>query len=330
LTTTAPIGTSRSPAVVVALDVGGTATKCALVDETGTVRHRSREPTDAGRGPEAVVGSVADLAEALTHLARDHGYAPVAVGVVVPGVVDEATGVARWSSNLGFRDTPVAGRLTDRLGLPTVLGHDVRAGALAEARLGGGRAYRRMLFVAIGTGIAGGYVASGRIDPGAHGAAGEIGHVVVRSTADAPRCGCGAHGCLEALASAAAVQRAYVAAGGPPRSASEIAELAGQGDAMAGRVWSAAVDALADGLLTAVALLDPEVVVLGGGLAEAGPTLLEPLGAALARRATFHQLPGLAMAVLGDQAGCLGAALLALDRIGLGAVASGGVGPVPS
>ena len=89
----------------------------------------------------------------------------------------------------------------------------MRAGALAEARLGAGRTTRRMLFVAIGTGIAGGYVVDGRIDPGAHGAAGEIGHIVVRTGPDAAPCGCGARGCLEAYASAAAIARAYARAG---------------------------------------------------------------------------------------------------------------------
>jgi glucokinase len=301
-------------AVAVALDVGGTAIKCAIVDEAGTVRHRQRHDTYRDRGPQAVQDTVLALASELVDRARAQRLRPAAVGVVVPGVVDEDAGLARWSSNLGFREVPLRDLLEKRLGLPAVLGHDVRAGALAEARLGGGRAYRRMLFVAIGTGIAGGYVVDGRVDPGAHGAAGEIGHIAVRSGPEAPPCACGARGCLEALASAAAVQRGYAAATGRALPAEQVVALVRQGDPAAQAVWGRAVTALADGLLTAVALLDPEIILLGGGLAEAGAALVQPLAAELADRATFHQLPRLGRAELGGEAGVLGAALLALRR----------------
>src|SRR5262245_23148923 len=165
---------AAASSVVVALDVGGTGIKCALVDATGRVRHTERHPTGRERGPDAVVASLIDHAAQLVGRAQSAGHTPVAVGVVVPGVVDEAAGVARWSANLGLRDVPLRELVMSRLGLPTRLGHDVRAGALAEARLGAGRAARRMLFVAIGTGVAGGYVVDGTVDPGAHGAAGEI------------------------------------------------------------------------------------------------------------------------------------------------------------
>jgi glucokinase len=271
-----------------------------------------------------VVATILDVATGLADHAWADGLRPVAAGVVVPGVVDEVSGVAEWSVNLRFRTVPLRGLLSARLGLPTALGHDVRAGALAEARLGGGRTARRMLFVAIGTGIAGGYVVDGRIDAGAHGASGEIGHIVVRSGPDAPACSCGARGCLEALASAAAIARAYAARqeekpfrtkGDGPMAlrAEQVAERAVAGEAEAVGVWGEAVAALADGLLTAIALYDPEVIVLGGGLAEAGAVLFDPLREALRTRRTFHRLPLLVPAELGDQAGCLGAALLALD-----------------
>jgi glucokinase len=303
--------------VVVALDVGGTGTKCALVDPDGRVQYTERHGTGRERGPEAVVAGVLDHAAQLVDHARAVGHTPVAVGVVVPGVVDEAAGIARWSANLGLRGVALRELMVSRLGLPTRLGHDVRAGALAEARLGAGRGARRMLFVAIGTGIAGGYVADGRVDPGAHGASGEIGHVAVRFGTQAPACGCGARGCLESIASAAAIARSYAARRDMASDvdAAEVARRAADGDADAVAVWQDAVSALADGLLAAIALHDPELVVLGGGLAEAGALLLEPLGAALEQRRTFHQLPRLARAELGEGAGCLGAALLALEAV---------------
>jgi glucokinase len=317
--------------VAIAVDVGGTGIKCALVDTIGDVRFTLRRDTGRERGPDAVVETVVQVTDELAGHARAEGLIPVAVGVVVPGIVDEASGIAEWSANLGLRDVPLRELVAARVGLPTALGHDVRAGALAEARLGAGRTTRRMLFVAIGTGIAGGYVLDGRIDPGAHNASGEIGHLVVRTGPDAALCGCGGRGCLEAHASAASLERAYAeaAAAGPPYSplaanratllaptAAEVARLVTEEDPLATRLWTAAVEALADGLLAAIALLDPRVIVLGGGLAEAGDVLLEPLARDLQLRKTFHRLPELIRAELGDEAGCQGAALLALDLIG--------------
>ncbi|MER5334994.1 ROK family protein [Micromonospora sp. NPDC002717] len=299
--------------VVVALDVGGTGMKCALVRPDGAVLHAERHPTDAGRGPDAVVDTILAVAEGLAGKARADGLTPVALGVAVPGVIDEARGVAVWSANVGFRDVPLRDLARARLGLPTALGHDVRAGGLAEARLGAGRDSAHVLFVAIGTGIAAAHVVDGTAVTGAHGAAGEIGHVQVR--AGGPTCGCGRPGCLEAVASAAAIGRRYTALAGVPATAADVAERAAAGEPLAADVWREAVEALADGLATGQALFDVETVVLGGGLAQAGALLLEPLRAALHERMTFHREPRLVAAALGDEAGCLGAALLALDSL---------------
>ena len=169
---------------VIAIDVGGTGMKCGLVDENGTLLHIERHPTGAARGPEAVVTTILEVATGLA--ARAQGAAE-AVGIVVPGVVDERHGVATWSANVGFRDVPLRDLLTKHLGLPAALGHDVRAGGAAEARLGAGRGYEHMIFLAIGTGIAGAHVVGGVSFAGAHGAAGEVGHLIVRP--GGPRCG---------------------------------------------------------------------------------------------------------------------------------------------
>jgi glucokinase len=299
--------------VVVALDVGGTGIKCGLVRESGEVVHAERHPTDAGRGADAVVETVLRAAAGLAGTARDKDLRPRAVGIVVPGVVDEPNGVALWSANLGFRSVPLRGLASARLDLPAALGHDVRAGGVAEARLGAARSAAHVLFMAIGTGIAAAHVVGGRGYAGAHGAAGEIGHVVVRP--GGPRCGCGARGCLEAVASAAAVSRRYAEVAGVAHTAAQVAALAGAGEDAAVAVWRETVEALADGLATGQALFDAEVVVLGGGLAEAGDALLTPLRAAVRQRLTFHREPRLVRAALGDEAGCLGAALLALDEL---------------
>jgi glucokinase len=306
----------RQRQVVVALDVGGTSIKSGLVGTDGTSRHTERHPTGADRGPDAVVETIGAVADGLAGRARADGLTPVAVGVAVPGVVDEATGTAVWSANLGFRDVPLRELVGTRLGLPTALGHDVRVGGLAEARLGAARGSRHVLFVAIGTGIAAAHVVAGAAFAGAHGAAGEIGHIVVRP--DGPVCGCGQRGCLEAVASAAAVGRRYTELTGEPVTAADVAARAAggdPGDEVAARVWRETVEALADGLLIGQALYDTETIVLGGGLAEAGAHLLDPLRAALRQRLTFHREPRLVPAALGDEAGRLGAALLALDTL---------------
>jgi glucokinase len=295
--------------VAIAVDVGGTGIKCALVDPAGEFRYSTRRTTGREHGPAKVLATILATAEELAATARERGLTPVACGVVVPGVVDEQVGILHLSANLGLREVPLRKVVQNRLGLPAALGHDVRAGALAESRLGAGRTTRRMLFIAIGTGIAGGFALDGRIDPGAHGASGEIGHIAVRGGPDARPCGCGGRGCLEVYASAAAIAKAY------GEDATEVVRRAQSGEARASEVWGEAIEALADGLLVGIALYDPRVIVLGGGLSSAGTFLTEPLTKNLAQRRTFHQLPELVTAQLGDEAGCHGAALLALDLL---------------
>jgi glucokinase len=308
-------GVRMADDVVVALDVGGTGIKCALIDASGRVRHNERHATGRERGPDAIVDTILGIADGLVQTAGKLGLRPRAAGVVVPGVTNEATGMAVWSANLGFRDVPLRDLVAKRIGLPAALGHDVRAGGLAEARLGAGRGYRHVLFVPIGTGIAAAHVVNGTVFTGAHGAAGEIGHIVVRP--GGPVCGCGQRGCLEAVASASAVARRYAERAGTPDpvGADGVAALAAAGDPVATVVWRETIDALADGLLTGLALFDPEAVVIGGGLAEAGDALLTPLGTALRAKLTFHREPALFRAALGDEAGCLGAGLIALDTL---------------
>jgi glucokinase len=320
------MSTSPNVPTAVAIDVGGTAMKCALVDATGAVLSTERYPTGVERGPDAVVATIVEVAEDLVSRAAGDDRPASAIGLVVPGVVREDTGVAVYASNVGWDHVPFVRLLEERTGLPTALGHDVRAGAVAEARLGAGRGSANVLFVAIGTGIAAGHVLDGRTAyPGAHGAPSELGHVVVRP--GGRLCGCGERGCLEAYTSASQVARRYAEAlsaagalsgdGGPAPvvPSSEVVALAETGDPVAGAVWRETVEILADGLTIAIRLLDPELIVLGGGLAEAGDALLVPLTADLKTRVRFQELPRLRRAALGDEAGSIGAALLALDRL---------------
>ncbi|MGW5099778.1 ROK family protein [Streptomyces sp. NPDC004100] len=309
---------------VIALDVGGTWMKAALlgVDSApapGTapvLLHRERRATGRERGPEAVVAEILGFAADLAaHGAAHLGGPAVAAGVAVPGIVDERGGRAVYAANLGWRDVPLRELLAERLGVPVALGHDVRTGGLAEGRIGAGKGAGRFLFVPLGTGIAGAIGIGGGVEAGAHGFAGEIGHIVVRpGGADCP---CGQRGCLERYASAAAVGEAWARVSGrDDADAADCAKAVANGDPGAERVWHDAVDALADGLVTALTLLDPGTLIIGGGLAEAGETLFCPLREALGRRITFQTPPTIVPAALGDTAGCLGAGLLARDLLG--------------
>lgn len=301
---------------VIALDVGGTGMKAALVGAGGELLHQARRATGRERGPDAVVDGILDFAAELRAYGIEHfGAAALAAGVAVPGIVDEERGIAAYSANLGWRDLPLRALLTDRLGgVPVALGHDVRTGGLAEGRIGAGKGADRFLFVPLGTGIAGAIGIAGRVESGAHGFAGEIGHIVVRP--GGTPCPCGQRGCLERYASAAAVSEAWASVtGNPEADAADCAKAVDGGDPKARKVWQHAVDALADGLVTALTLLDPRTLIIGGGLAEAGDTLFTPLREAVRSRVTFQKLPTIVPAALGDTAGCLGAGLLAWDLL---------------
>ncbi|WP_280665323.1 MULTISPECIES: ROK family protein [unclassified Kitasatospora] len=294
---------------VIALDVGGTGMKGALLDRALRPLLTARRPTPRGAGPAAVVAEIAAAVRELAEQAVQLGLTVQRAGCVVPGIVDEEPARAVYSANLGWRDLQLADLLQERTGLPVTLGHDVRAGGWAEAELGAARGARDVLFVAIGTGIAAAVIADGR-PIRAGGWAGELGHLLVEP--DGPPCGCGGRGCLESVASATAVAAAYTArTGRAVEGADQVAALLAQGDADARAVWERATEALAAALATATTLLAPELIVLGGGLAEADELLLAPVRASLARRLTFQRRPRVVRAALGDEAGCLGAGLYA-------------------
>jgi len=298
---------------VLAFDVGGTTIKAEVLgpDLRPWARTDLRTPPGA-----TLVDALADTAHALlAGLDPRDRSAVAALGLALPGIVDTVRGVSVYAANLDLRDVAIAEPLAARVGLPVRLGHDVTVAAEAERRSGAASGMADPLVVIIGTGIAAVSYVRGEVVRGTSGQAGELGHVVVRP--DGPLCGCGARGCLEAVASASAVARAYTAATGEPvLGAQQVVERLGA-DPAADAVWSAATRALGDGLLTATALLAPGAIVLGGGLAECGPALLEPVEARMRERATVVTVPPLLTARLGSRAGVVGAALIARDAAGL-------------
>jgi len=284
---------------VVALDVGGTSMKGGLVSESGAVLLSERCPTPRAEGPEAVVAAIREF---ISHLAASGDGIPAGVGLAVPGLVSED--VAVYAANLGWRDVPASDFTS--LGVPVMLGHDVRTGGLAESVLGAGRGVPDFLFLPIGTGIAGAMIVHGQPYGGSSGWGGEIGHIPVFP--DGEQCACGQFGCLETYASAASVGRRYSLRSGIDDVRAE--QVVSSDDPLAVEVWDEAVEALSLALATYTLLLDPSMIVLGGGLAEAGPALFDPVRTRLVKRLAFRDAPPLLPAALGVDAGMLGAALL--------------------
>jgi glucokinase len=292
------------PPCVVGVDVGGSSIRAAVFDADLVERGTATRPSP--RGPAVLDAIVEAATEALA------GARPAAVGVAMVGLLDEESGRCLRAVNLDVSDLPVTAPLAARLGAPVVLGHDVRSAAEAELRLGAPHLVDPVVVV-IGTGVAATSFVRGRAVDGVSGQAGELGHLVVRP--GGPACACGQRGCLEAVASAGAIRRAYAERSGEdvPGALDVLQRCAT--DPVAAEVWDEACAALADGLLAACALLAPGAFVLGGGLGEAGPALRDPVARHLAARAGVLPVPPVHGAVLGARAGVLGAALRAVDHV---------------
>ncbi|KQS66283.1 ROK family protein [Modestobacter sp. Leaf380] len=315
--------TAEPDRAVLGLDVGGTTTKALLVDVAGRVLVEDVRPTPAGPDP---VGHLASELDRLRAVATGRGLTVVGAGVVTPGLIEESTGTVHYASNLGWRDLPLRSALQDRVAVPVTTGHDVRAAGLAERLLGAARGVDDVLLLTLGTGIAAALVSGGSEVTGGTGAAGEVGHAPVRPGGE--RCTCGQRGCLEVYASGAGVARRYAARTGVTRSAAEVvARLGADDDATA--VWADATSALADALVTATLLLDPSVVVLGGGLARAGSALVDPVAEGLAAGLTWRAAPPVRLTPLGPAAGCLGAAAMAMAHAGLAGLLADWPAPQP-
>lgn len=306
----APPGRGAS---VLAIDVGGTDLKAAILTESGNLLTVIRRPTPRRRDDPArgIVQAVAQLSMQF----REQGFQIDAIGVTIPGIVDEDSGIGIASTNLGWRDVPFRDLLEDATGMRVAVAHDVRAAGAAEYRLGAARGARDAAVVTVGTGIAAALILGGAAYRGG-GYAGEIGHSVVDPLG--PPCLCGQRGCLEAIGSASAIVRRYTERSGAAlHGAHEVVALVESGDPLAAQVWEEALDALATGLAQLSAIVAPEVIVIGGGLSEAGDVLLVPLRHRMEERRTHGRTPSVVRAALGQDAGIWGAALAARDRCGV-------------
>ncbi len=296
--------------VVFGVDVGGTVIKSATVDSEYSVLDRERRLTGAGLGTDVVFTNIMESIHALqSRLLGDRRL--VGVGVAVTGIVDDVNGIAIHSENVGWQNMPLRSMIAQEIGLPVGLGHDVRAGTLAESRMGAGRGFSNMMFIAIGTGVSAGILVDGHLAYG-DGYAGEVGHV---NAGLDESCGCGGSGCVEAIASASAVARRYSRLTGiDVEGAKEVADRVVAGDPSAIRVWDEAIGALATAMAWTGGVVGCEAIVVGGGMAAAGELLLAPLREQTRRNLNILRCPEIIPAQLGDESGCLGAAMIGWDR----------------
>ena len=269
----------QAPKQAVGLDVGGTKIAAMRVDAEGTILARQRVPTPAD-DMDATLAAMVDAAKAV--MSEDVR----AVGIGAAGLVNSSDGVLAFAPNLAWRNAPLADFTSRALGVPALAENDATVAAWGESRFGAGRGYEDMLLVTVGTGIGGGIVSDGRIFRGAHGFSGEIGHIVVEP--GGPLCGCGNHGCWEQMASGHAITRLgkealdvyqhsmITALAGGDRDKVDgplVTDAAQKGDPVAIGILSEVGRRLGEGIAGLVNILDPEVVVIGGGAIAAGDLL---------------------------------------------------------
>jgi glucokinase len=308
------------PSYLGAIDLGATKVFSLVATPEGRILGKDRRPTFASRGPRVVLAQLEGSLRASlrrAHLSlRDLG----AVGIASPGPIDLAAGVVHHPPNLpGWGALPLRRLMEERLGLPVVLENDATAAAVGEHIFGAGRGARHMVYVTVSTGIGGGIIVDGKPYRGKGGAAGELGHIILQ--VDGPLCGCGARGCVEALASGTAIARRARELMGQGR-APVLTEMAEGQEVTAALVAKAAkagdrdCQALLEevGRLLGLALasyanaFDPDVIVVGGGVTRAGPLFWRPARRTLMTTAMPQIRRGLRLlrARLGDAAGALG------------------------
>lgn len=303
--------------------MGGTNIAVGVVDENHRIVSHCSVPTEAHRPAEAVVADMCAAAEMALQQAGIPLSDCASIGVGSPGTCDPETGVVLRAYNLGWKNIPVCGMLTERLGLPARLGNDANCAALAEMVAGAAVGCRNMILITLGTGVGGGIILDGKIHAGMQGAGAELGHTLL--VLDGEPCTCGRRGCWEAYASATALIRQTVAAGKenpqsilnriPPeevtgRTAFDAAE---QGDETAQAVIDRYCIYLGAGITDLVNSIAPEMILLGGGISSQGERLLAPVREYVMDHCFGQRertIPAMAIARLGNEAGIIGAAAL--------------------
>jgi fructokinase len=290
---------------LVGVDLGGTKIEGAVLAADGTIVERRRVPTERERGYDHIVGRVAALVDGL----RAHAPGCTRIGIGTPGSLSARDGTLKNSNTVCLNGRPLRDDLSRAIGLDVALENDANCFALAEVRAGAARGAGMAFGVILGTGVGGGIVVDGRVWTGAQHVAGEWGHH--RLSDDGPACYCGQRGCVETFLSGPALERAWAEAGGLPCDAAAITARASAGDARAVGVLERYVDRFGRALANVVNVLDPDVIVLGGGLSHLD--VLYSRGVDAVRRYVFNDelRTPIVPNALGDSAGVIGAAWLA-------------------
>lgn len=316
-------------AFTVGVDLGGTKVATALVDSEGNIAATGRGSTGPQADPSAVIADiVASVREASATAA---GERILAVGVGAAGQIDPTTGTIRSSPNLGWENVPLQRELERALEMPVLVANDVQAAAWGEWRHGAGQGMADIVCLFVGTGIGGGVIAAGHLLVGCGGSAGELGHIIIDR--NGPPCRCGNHGCLEALAGGWAIaQRAKEAVAADPGAGAALVALAGgrsenlttahvaeaahQSDPLAQRLVAESGEALAVGVASIVNAFNPCVLILGGGVIEGLPELVQTVKEGVLQRAlaAAAEQVSIVKAALGGHAGVIGAAAMARER----------------
>lgn len=303
-----PVPVLGEDLLVLGLDVGGTTMKGEITDASGTALASGVVATPQGEAAFETMGALGD--QLLAELSAEQRGRVARAAVLLPGIVDPVRSIAVFSSNVGWRDVHIGDRFIRRWGMPVLIEHDVAAAGWAEWRYGAGRGHDDVCVVILGTGISGTLSVGGHLVRSGYGQTGEYGHIPVRH-ADGLRCPCGNIGCVETVASGAAIARAYAQrTGHQTASAADVFALLDT-DSDAKAVVGEAISALADGLLGLIHAACPELIILGGGLAGAGPALTEPLQHTIAERLRVVPAPQVVLGEFGARAGLIGAALFA-------------------
>lgn len=309
---------------VIAVDLGGTRIRVALVSESGELEHRLDSLSHTEEGPKAVIQRMGRLVNRLADEMSLPADTPVGVGS--PGPLNPRTGTVLYTPNLpGWRDVPLVEWLTDFTGRRVALANDGNCGTLGEMKFGSAKGVSDLVYLALGTGVGGGIVSNGRLVDGVRGLGAEVGHFVV--SLDGPRCTCGSVGCLEAFTAGWAIRREAMAvattadgdamtklADGGDLHAGIVADAARQGDPAASLILARASRALGAAMGAFTNLLNPSMIVFGGGLVEIGDLLIEPAKRYMMMHSfvDFRKDVTVTYSSLGHDTGIYGAAALAL------------------
>ncbi len=310
--------------LVIGLDLGGTNIKGILLDNCGNIYAKTDVATQAKDGPEAVVRRMTGMVSDLEEAAKKAGSKAIGIGVGIPGLPDQQSGLVVFAPNLGWKNVPILKLLTATVTLPVFLENDANVAALGEQWLGAGRGSANMVMITIGTGIGGGLILNGTLFNGASGSAGEIGHTVINP--EGPLCSCGRRGCMETYTSATAMIRMAQEAikqGNKTCLASkdkiealDIVVAARDGDKIAAGIVNSAAYYLGVGAANIINLLSPDTIVIGGGVSGAGDILFKPLERSIRQWSleAAYEAVKVVPAQLGNTAGCVGAARLVLQQ----------------